>query len=213
MFVPVTCQAALFFSPDFHFKPLATAGIIATKLSSLFSVEPSTVPYPPNIPLPLEVPRIVLQNDPAGQVTVSQARADMVINFHHAADIESKLSDYIGAFSECFESAQIVRLGVIFVFDFNNEDSLSIIKEEYIKSDKLNDSPELYVGWLKKFQLLDIPVNRLVNFNCNKTKSTLIVDTNTVPENSFDLKPDLIRHFSEECLKQYRGDMRAFIER
>lgn len=217
MFTPVTCQVALFFSPDFQIKPLSIAGKIAEKLSSIFSVEPSTIPYPPGMPISPEFPRVILQGDKSGQVTVSQLRADIVFNLKEIDDAETKLSEHILAFAECFESDPIVRLGLVIVFNLVGESSLSIIKNKYIHPEQLDGAKELYVGWLNKIELGGVPANKIVNFNCNnyslpQGSGTLMVDINTFQESILELKTNDVRNFINDCIRQYRGDVNEFIE-
>jgi len=217
MFKPILYQAALFFSSDFQLKPLILAGKIAEKLSSIFTVEPSTVNYPPNLPVPLEVPRIILQGDPNGQLTVSPVRADIIFNSQTNPDIEQALSQYISDFADCFESVQIIRLGFVLQFNLIGKNILSAVRDRYISPGKMNGSTELYVGWINKLQVSDIQSNRLINFTCNSVplpdgSGSLIVDTNTIPEITLDLKSKEIKKYVDECFQQYRGNISDFIE-
>jgi hypothetical protein len=213
----IQCQAAFFFTSDFQMRPLVLAGKISEKLSSVFSVDPSTVPYPPNIALPLEIPRVVLQGDPNGQITVSSLRADVIFNLQTNSDIKPLLSKHISDFSDCFESTQIIRLGLVFQFKLIGEDVLTTVRNEYILPGKIDGAAELYFGWMNKLQVNGIPSNRLVNYICNSLPSpnengTLTVDTNTIPEAMLDLKTEEIKKYVDECLRQYGSDMDAFIK-
>ena len=211
-----SCQTALFFSSDFQLSPLKTANAIAQKLSSVYSVEPSTVPIPSGAPP--EIPRVLLQGDPAGQLSVSQSRADIVFNIQQISGAESSVSQHISDFAECFELAKIIRLGFVLVFTLTGDNLLSLVKSEYIIPEKLTNAKALSLGWIKEVQLGNLSANRLVNFNCNKSfplsneSVTLVVDTNTGPQDILDLKPIDIKCFIEGCLEQYRSDIYAFIE-
>ncbi len=217
MFVPVLCQAALFFAPDYQLKPLAVATKLSEKLSSVFSVEPSTVALPPNVPVPLEIPRVILQGDPNGQITVSPMRADIAINLQANPSLASGMSEYITTFASCFDSVQIVRVGFVLHFTLVGENILAVVKNKYILPGKLSEPKELYFGWVNKLEVNGLAVNRFINFSCNSFplpdgNATLMVDTNTLPEVILDLQPEDIRKFVDECLEQYRGDLSAFIE-
>lgn len=214
---PIQGHIALFFSPDFQLKALDMANKIQKNMEMLFGVEPSTVPFPPGAPIPLEVPRVVLQGDAAGQITVSQLRADMTVNFSSAVSLDVQLSDYIYSFASCFEEAKIVRIGFVLQFDILEENVMAAIRNRYICNEKLEDAKELFIGWVKKIDILDIHSNRLVNFSCNVLPlpsgvGRLVVDTNTVPEQIMDLTPDDIKNFVNECIKHYKGDLSGFIE-
>lgn len=215
MFKPFSFQIALFFGPDFNLQPLAIATLIKDKLGSMFSVEPSTIPYPPNAPIPLEAPKVILQGDSNGQIIVSSLRADLILNLKSEVSLEQKLSDFVCDFADCFENAKIVRLGCIIQFDME-KDAIEVIRENYIKEGKLVDAKELYVGWLKKMKIVNLDSNRIVNFASNSMNGSicgrLMVDSNTVPENMLDLKGNDIKEYVAACILQAKGDFNVFVE-
>lgn len=217
MFDLSMCQVALFFKSDYQLRALKVAGKIQEKLSSLFTVEPSTASYPPNVPVPLEVPRVFLQGDPAGQISVSSIRADIFFNMPENDNFESKLSQYVYDFAECLEADSFVRVGFIQNFKILHKDALSIIMENYICNGKLNKSRELYLGWLNITDVQNLQVNRLINISINGNNptapfGTLTVDTNTKPNELLLLTPAKIKDYIDECVQQYRDNLTTYIE-
>ena len=211
------CQVALFFKSDYRLQALKTASKIQERLSSLFTVEPSTAAFPPNVPVPLEVPRVFLQGDPAGQISVSSIRADIYINNTGNDNFESRLSQYVFDFAECLEADSFVRVGFIQNFKIIREDALSIIKSSYICSGKLDKSQELNLGWLNIVDVQGLQVNRLVNISINGYNpsapfGTFMVDTNTKPNQQLLLTPANIKDYIDECIQQYQDNLTTYIE-
>ena len=212
-----SCQVALFFKSDYQLRALKVAGKIQEKLSPLFTVEPSTTSFPPNVPVPLEVPRVFLQGDPAGQIIVSTIRADIFFNMPENGNIESKLGQYVFDFAECLETDSFVRFGFIQNFKIIHKDALSIIKKNYICNDKLDKSQELNLGWLNIVDVQSSQVNRLINisingFNPSAPYGMVTVDTNTRPNETLSLTPAKIKDYINECIKQSQDNINTYIE-
>lgn len=208
-------QIALFFAPGTNFKSIELAGGIADKLGDIFINEPNIISLPPNAPV--EVPRIIFQQDNIGQLIISSLRADLIINYvgdewvNRVISIADKLALYLNNMAKI----RIQRIGLVLTMGIDEKLTVKDIQEKYIKQNKIVDCSELSIAWHKKTNIQGLNINRWVRINIADYiggQRNLILDFNTFAEDIIDVQRFPVDYVIGEFIKDYMGDFNGIIE-
>lgn len=212
-FVPINCQIALFFSPGYQFKNLVVASKINDKFVDVFSQEPSVNNFPSNIPVPEEMPRIVLQEDKIGQIIITANRADLVINISETQKLDN-IPDHMEKFASCFNVGQIIRMGLICNYKTNK--NVVDIKKRYIIDGKLSGINGMLLGWIKKITIKNEEINQFVNFNLIEptiNETIVTVDHNTTQGKLLRFtEASELKELSQDIMRQVGDDINGLLE-
>lgn len=211
--LPRLSQLALFFAPG-TFQTLQVAAGVKQVLSGLFSVEPTVLPSD----APVEVPRILMQERGVGQLTVGYARADLILEWRADQswrDRVTALSEELARYFVEQARLKVQRLGFVVTFGVAEDINLEAIRSRYVAVGKMLDAQEIGIAWLRRTKVQGILVNRWVRFSISSLPGgdrSVVIDTNTLPEDQLDLDATTVKKIVETCLDQLRSDAGAILE-
>ena len=208
-------QIVLFFSPDTTFKSLNVANKISEVFGDLFTDDPNIITLPPNAPV--EIPRLIYNQGDITQFAIGFSRADFTIKMKKEDDWESKIKAFSIKLKKLFIeilNIRIIRIGLVTNFTFNDNFTIDSFTKQYINSDKLNDLAEYNMSWLKKIKIKDINANKWIRLFISEhpqEKRILIIDINTIFEQSLDFNNIELDEIIDTFLDCFRGDIEDVI--
>lgn len=218
LFMPKTSQLALFFVPGNTFKLIPLANAISEDLSSIFSVEPTVVSFPPEAPIPIEMPRIILQQNNVGQLSIAYSRADLTLEWKGSSEWQDTVVSTSKALARCLvqrSNLKVQRMGLIITNYLSDKITLENLHSRYIRSPKMSDAVELRFAWLKRIKTNNQDVNRWVQFYLSSFPGgprNVVIDLNTPPEEELDLTPEAIEGMVHIWLEQIWSDINGILE-
>jgi len=211
----VSAQTALFFSPNSMFRPLVLANAIAKWMSSLFTNDPTLLQLPPDAPP--EIPRVLLQQDGVGQLSISYQRADLVLNCADSDDWSHRIAETAESLARAIEASNLTaeRLGLVLTFRLGEMGRVDELRSRYIRPGKLEGAYQTELAWLRKTQDDSIAANRWVRIASaseSEAQGQIVIDLNTPSEISLQLSADLVRDTINGWLEQVTGGMSDVLE-
>lgn len=213
LLLPRSSQLALFLAPG-TFQTLQVAVGVKQVLSGLFSVEPTVLPSD----VPVEVPRIIMQERGVGQLTVGYTRADLILEWRADQSWGNRVTALSEELTRYFvEQARlkVQRLGFVVTFAVSEDMNLEAIRSRYVAAGKMLDAEEIGIAWLCRTKVQGILVNRWVRFSISSLPGgdrSVVIDTNTLLEDQLDLDATTVKKIVETCLDQLRSDAGAILE-
>lgn len=209
---------SVLFIKDYNTKDLLNLASTINNELKVFDGAPFILPLNNN-DAPPEVPRIMLKNkNESILLQVSLERATLIIK----GDIEDKLetsAKLTNVLSQVFIEKlkwTINRIGRIAAIKVKLDDSpLSFIKGKYLAEDKLNDSLQIQLNWLKRKDWDNDQINCWIRtdtgLQLNKPDLLIIVDVNLIinpdrivssitADNFINLSNEMIKKAIEEIL-------------
>ncbi len=216
LFVPKSSQLVLLFAPGSTFKPVKLANLISEDLSSIFSSEPTAVSLPPETPL--EVPRVILQQNGVGQLSIGYLRADLALEWKGTSEWQDTVITTSKVLAQCLiekSDLKVQRMGFVLTNSLSDAITIEDLRSRYIRSQKMEDALELRIAWLRRIKTKDLDINRWVQFLFASYPSgirNVVIDLNTRPEDELDLRPDAIEEMVKIWLEQVWGDIHGILE-
>lgn len=182
-----TVQIVLFFPLDTHFKSIDVVNVISSQFNDLFTTEPNMISLPINAPV--EIPRIMYNEDGKAQFNIGTQRADLTLH----DEIITNFDEICGKLKNVIDSTNIpvFRVAIVATADFANTDIIEFSKEK-ISSDKVLSAKAFDMGWLCQYEISGINVNkwtRIILSDELPTKArNIVVDLNTAQDKPIDWK-------------------------
>lgn len=203
-------QIALFFPPDTSFKAISVANAVDEEFGDLFSEDPNIITLPPNAPI--EIPRIIYRQKDIAQLSIGFSRADLSVKLNSKEDWQDRIIEFSFKLQNLFIEKlkiRIIRVGMIATFTIDTDASLNEFLAQYIKSDRLTDVAEYNMSWLKKADLNGINTNKWIRLFLSEQPNenrTLVIDVNTIAEQTLDLQRLPLNDLIIQLLDCLEGD-------
>lgn len=214
----VRLQTALFISSLGTAKMLDLAATIRDNSGGLLDADPLMLPVP--LDAPAELPRLVLKSsDQHWTYQVSGGRCDFVfevtpeelgsLNLDEITAKQAQVGSNIWKAMQSKYNIIGYRIGVINLFVGSPDDSVNILRSQFITPSNAPEPSELQLHALHKLTLGSVAVNRWTR--CVAGKSPLKIksigslrveiDINTQTEQKFSLTPEKITSFTSDASK------------
>lgn len=214
---PVNAHMALFFAPGSSFKPISIATSLPDEITELFGGnDPNIFSYPPEVPN--DAPRLVFNSEVA-ELVASFTRVDFQVKvenyFHNEECLRDVFVDLVRILRDK-HNLRFNRMGFLLRFPLKDEVDINLLRDRYIKDDKLSEARELQLSWMKRFEIQGLEVNRWVRVlymdNAQGREQSLIIDTNTLAEKEYSIDNCVANSVIEKVQSEVRGDLSDVIE-
>jgi hypothetical protein len=222
-------QTALFISSLGTAKILDLAATIRDNSNGLLDADPLMLPVPSDAPA--ELPRLVLKSsDQHWTYQVSGGRCDFVFEATPeeigSANLDEITAKQVRVGSNIWKAMQskynIIghRIGVINLFAGSPDDSVNILRSQFIIPSNTPEPNELQLHALHRLSLGSVTVNRWTRCVAGELPPPLKsigslrveIDINTLPEQNFNLTPDKIITFINNAGKLALSTMTSLFE-
>jgi len=215
---PISLHIALFFSSNTIYKAADLAEEVSKELSDVISNKPDVIDLPPEAPI--ELPDIFFKNDEIGQLLISRARANCTLLLKSNVDFDyiRKISVYIERLANCLVdkgNIRIVRIGIVLTCSTDQSITMELVKSKFISNEKLSETCDLELAWLRRVKLGNLNLNRWVRLDfsaLSEIDNRIVIDINTLADEELDINEYPIKQTFDMLFDQIRSEFDDIIE-